>query len=149
MKIKSDFVTNSSSTAYVVFVPNAFKLNPVEAEEQYTAESYGDPDNIPYSPEILLEMEECIESLKTGGELWFYGDEGTPQNVYYAVLNLCESHKLIMNSMEVGSEGGNTIMAITEERVKEVLFNHIDMDKMFKTVAKGEELCCEVKKDSP
>ncbi len=35
MKIKIDFVTNSSSTAFVVFIPDRFKVSWDEARDAY------------------------------------------------------------------------------------------------------------------
>ena len=148
MKIKSDFVTNSSSTAYVVFIPNRFKANEHEIKKFYEDELYIDEDP-KFSPLIIAEANEVIEKLKEGESIWTYSDEGLSSPIYYTILNICQKYKMVVSSSEMGGEGNNTIFGVREEKVHEIMFNNIDMDEFFKTTAKGESVCCEVKKDLP
>ena len=147
MKIKIDFVTNSSSTAYVVFIPNSFKVTREKAEEMFDAEYYAGRDEA-FTDDILHDIEQSIELLKMGDYLWSYGDEGTPPAVYYAVLSICNDNGLVVSSSEMGGEGNNSIFGIKEEQVVDILKNHMNLSELVNTANKGVQLCYEGKKDS-
>ena len=147
MKIKIDFVTNSSSTAYVVFIPNLFKVTRNEAKQLYEDSFYGQEAS-EFKDEIFDDIKESIETLKGGEYLWHYGEEGTPQAVYYAVLGLCNNKGLVVSSSEMGGEGNNSIFGIKEEQVVEILKSHIDLNDVVNTANKGVELCYEAEKVS-
>ena len=151
MKIKTDFVTNSSSTAYVVFIPNRFQPSDVEIETYYNESCYDGNDDEKFGPKIHKEILEAFELLKKGEYLWNYGgDEGsTPNAIYYCILEISQKHGMEVASSEMGSEGNNTILGIKEEKIQDIMFSHIDMNEFFNTVAKGESVCCETKKDLP
>jgi len=149
MKIKVDFITNSSSTAYVVFVPNNFKVTRNQAHKSYKNEYYSDTSDKAFNDEIFCDIEDSIEELKEGQHLWSYGDEGTPGPIYYAVLDICNINGFIVSDSEMGGEGNNSIFGIKEEQIVDILKNHIDLSDLVTTVNKGVELCYEAKKDSP
>ena len=147
MKIKVDFITNSSSTAYVVFVPNKFKVNRDDARSMYREGFYGEQDSL-FGDKTFNDMKESIEELKEGKHIWTYGDEGTPAAVYYAVLEICNRNGFIVSDSEFGGEGNNSIFGIKEEQVVEILKNHIDLNDVVNTANKGVELCYEAEKVS-
>ena len=147
MKIKIDFVTNSSSTAYVVFIPNRFKANREEAERLFDAQYYGG-EYMEFDDDIFHDIEQSIETLKEGEYLWSYGDEGTPAGVYYAVLEICQSNGLVVSSSEMGGEGNNSIFGIKEEQVVDILKNHMNINQIVNIANKGVEICYEAEKGS-
>jgi len=147
MKIKVDFITNSSSTAYVVFIPNRFKANREEAAEYYRTDYYAEHDP-EFDDDVFHDIEQSIETLKTGEYLWQYGDEGTPGAVYYAVLEICMRNGLVVSSSEMGGEGNNSIFGVKEEQIIDILKNHMDLNKLVNTANQGVKLCYEAEKDS-
>lgn len=147
MKIKVDFVTNSSSTAYVVFIPNRFEVSREQAKELFAPQYYGGKDE-DFDDDKFHDIQESIENLKEGNYLWSYGDEGTPADIYYCVLDICNQNGLIVSDSEMGGEGNNSIFGIKEEHIMDILKNHIDLGKLVGTVTKGVELCYEAEKDS-
>lgn len=147
MKVKLDFVTNSSSTAYVVFIPNNFKIDKEETlkflpiDDDWTEEEYNSK---------LDEFHELIDMLKNGEDLWTYGGDGTDGELYSALLDLCGHYKFILSGCEMNGEGNNTILSVKEKDVQNILFKYIDLDKLFKTMDnKGDKICLETKKDIP
>ena len=149
MKIKSDFITNSSSTAYVVLIPNRFQVRDSDVKKIYANNSTEDYDEV-YNMDIHELIIESIEKLKEGEELHTYGDdEETPAAVYYTILEICSNHGMIITSTDLGGEGNNTIMGIKEENVQDIMFNHIDMDSFFNTLKQGEDVCQVTRKVLP
>ena len=144
MKVKSDFVTNSSSTAYVIMIPNDFELDQNEVMEEYGSiyiEEYESEDQeVAALTAVLPEM---VEKVKCGEHLWCYGDEGEDPNLYYILLNICEKHGFVLASDSIGGEGNNTIFSIPQERVEGILLNNINIEKILNRIGKGETLCCE------
>jgi len=148
MKIKVDFVTNSSSTSYVVFIPDKFKVTRNEAKSIYQNGYYGQQD-AEFDDETFEDIERTIEELKNGEVLWTYGDdEGTPAEVYYTALEICNTHQFIVADSEMGGEGNNSIFGIRQKNVVDILKTNIDLTNLLTTISKGVELCCETKKVS-
>jgi len=139
MKIKIDFITNSSSTAYIVFVPNNFEVTRNQAYEAY--EAYDNNSYKAFSDKTFEDIEKTIESLKMGDILWSYGDDGEPDPpIYYAALEICNINSFIVGSSSIGGEGNNLIFGIQQEHVVEILKNNIDLAGLTQTITKGVEL---------
>lgn len=150
MRIKNDFVTNSSSTAYVVFIPDNFQLDPEEAEKLFYIEYVEDYENEEYERKALKEeLPELIEELKEGKDLWCYGTEGTDPNLYYTIIHICEKNGFILSSSEMGGEGNNTIFGVDQNKIENILMAHMNIDKVLEQVSKGVKLCGKWDKVSP
>jgi len=140
MKIKTDFVTNSSSTCYVVFVPNAFSITDEMIEKAIDDEKLywdmDDDDVIPSVENMREEVSECIELLKTGDNIYLdsYGD-GVDVKVYSIAHNILSNHGFEMSSVEMSVDGGDTIVGVSEEKIIKALADHIDLST-FITVGK-------------
>ena len=140
MKIKFDFVTNSSSTAFVVMVPNNFYTNEEEIKELYNSEydmydSYEEAkDN-----EAFDELHDCIEELKDGRNVWHYGDDGLQLCAYNSLLNICSKHKFIITSLDMNGEGNNIIQGVKEETIKNILINNMDIMSMFESILREDK----------
>ena len=132
MKIKGDFVTNSSSTSYVVLVPNEFRPDDDEIKKLYT-EEYSFDDELS-DEQLLKELPELFEILKEGEDLWYYGGEGTNQSLWGMTLDICRTHDFLLTSLDMNGEGNNTIIGIKEEAIESIMINNIDLFSMFNQI---------------
>jgi len=140
MKIKVDFVTNSSSTAYVVLVPTNFILKREEAEKYWGTET---DNKKSMTDEQFSDVVDTLEELRDGRSIWQYGGEGTPTDIYYVVLEACNRNGFIVSDSEMGGEGNNTTFGVKQEQVTEILSEHIDVNKLLTIAKKGVEICYE------
>lgn len=124
MKLKSDFVTNSSSTAYVVLIPNNFHIDAGDIEISW--DCIGEDEDLPIE-QIHKEVLEIIEELKDGGNIWCYGLDYVHPGIYNSVLNLCEKNKFILSIEDLNGEGNNMIQGVKEEKVNEIIINSINI----------------------
>lgn len=136
MKLKSDFVTNSSSTAYVVLIPNNFHIDAGNIEILW--DSVGPEDNLSVE-QIHKETLEIIEELKNGGDIWYYGFDGVHPQIYHTVLRVCEDNKFIISCKDLNGEGNNMIAGVREEQIEDIIFNSINLNETFKFLRKESE----------
>jgi len=131
MKIKTDFVTNSSSTAYVVLIPNAFYAEEHELEKEYQGvviEHEAEPNETLYK-----EIPECIELLKEGESLTYEYDRG----IFYTVLGVCENHNFLIATLDMNGERDTYMQGVKEEQIEKILTHNIDLMSMFKMLQRG------------
>lgn len=139
MKIKSDYVTNSSSTSYVVFIPDGFSPTEEQFTEAYKeAQQWYDYD---LDEEMILEKEvyECLELLKEGDSIYSFCGDGIPQFLYYLILELCTKQDFVIASMEVSCEGHNVIYGVKEEAIEKIMVNNIDLLSMFNSLQRSQK----------
>jgi len=133
MRIKSPFITNSSSTAYIVLVPNNYKLQEERMEEVFeeVSQNYSD-----HKKPDFTEYETCIELLKEGENIYCddngYGG-GITRITWDVLLFLCCYDKLVLNYLDTSSDMANIMIGVTQEKVEEILLNYVDLQKIFKT----------------
>ena len=77
MKIKADFVTNSSSTAYVVFIPDDFDLDEDQVKEIY--DKIKSTNLAKYGCTCALHNKDILERIKKNN-IKKYGVEWPLQN---------------------------------------------------------------------
>ncbi len=131
MKIKTDFVTNSSSTSYVVFIPDGFYADEIEISKLYEKlKGYREATE----EELYKELPECIETIKEGDNIWYYGGDGVNATVYDIILEICSAHGFILSEMDMNGEGNNTIKGVPEETIENILANNIDIMSTFKQI---------------
>jgi len=140
MKIKIDFITNSSSSAFVVIIPNNFYTNEEEIKELYDYENdMYDSYEEAKADEAFDELHDCIEDLKDGDNIWCYNGEGVNSTLYNILLELCSDHNFILASLNMNGEGNNIIQGVKEEKIEEMLINNIDILSMFKSIQRETE----------
>ena len=134
MKIKTDFVTNSSSTAFVVIIPNKFYTNEEEIKELYNGYDMYDSYEEAKADEAFDELEDCIEDLKSGKNVWYYLSDGLNQTIYNSILDICSKHNFIITSFGMNGEGNNIIQGIKEEQIETILINNMNILSIFKMI---------------
>ena len=125
MKIKTDFVTNSSSTGFIVSIPKDFipdKKRIIAHFDYYDRETGGEEEKFSEN-KIVVEFNLCLDLLKDGDNLWFYGEDGTDWRIYNAMTEICDENGFMMAVMDLNSEGNNRIQGIKEEDINKWFMN--------------------------
>ncbi|MCK5643328.1 MAG: hypothetical protein KAJ19_21140 [Gammaproteobacteria bacterium] len=120
MKVKLDFITNSSSTAYLVYMPKNFNLSAYLPKLIKSCE-YGDDlfeyyeDKEENEPEMLERITKNISKLQHGEELWH--DDTI---CYNSTQHLVVQADLIVAAVDISGDIGGIIQPVNIERIDEI-----------------------------
>jgi hypothetical protein len=142
MKIKSDFVTNSSSTCFIVLVPNSYVVNDEILKKAIEEEGPYWNEEIPSFEQIKTEVSEYLELLKDGNTIWNDGYDGVSPFIYTVTDRVISNEGFVIASVDIGPSD-NMLSGVREEKIMEVLMDRIDVSKICK-IKRSED----VKKDS-
>lgn len=141
MRIKTDFVTNSSSTCFIVFVPNNYVPSDealIKAMEEQLGWWDDEEDNPPetaeeYLPILKQEILECIEDLKQGKDIYKdnYGD-GVDYKVYSTVDCLMSREGFGLTSIDTAGDGLDQIVGVPEDKIIKILGENLDLKSFCK-----------------
>jgi len=126
MKIKNDFITNSSSTSYVVCIPDNFKFE-LNNEKIIGSENYdiiefddfeGDFETEGFDERVILELNKMLDSLRQGGDVFNWGEYGYSPIMSTLIQALPD--KYVMQKIDSGSDRGG-VWGIKKSKIVEVL----------------------------
>jgi len=112
MKIKLDFITNSSSTAYVVMIPPNFKeIVSIDVLEEWEDYFSGLPN------EAIKEVNKNIKKLKNGEQIYYGNCKG-----FYTIVYYLKSQGVLLRQIDMdGNSGSDIIESIKPEEFFKIL----------------------------
>lgn len=90
-------------------------------------------DVAPTVESMKEEVEECIETLKEGKDLYkdSYGN-GVDSKIYYVVQNIVTNQGMQIASVDISSDGEDIMVGVSEEKVIKILVEETNLKSLIK-----------------
>ena len=111
MKLKSDFVTNSSSTSYIVCIPE--ELDESYFESVISNSKHGYEDEI---EELSEQVVENFDVLRDGGDVW--GEEYPA--AFDVTIEICQEFGFVLKEISGGPDEGS-LLGLSREKLHDQL----------------------------
>lgn len=129
MKIRHGFVSNSSSTAFVILVPKDFALTKEEISE--FKDSYNECcDN---EDEIELSDADAIRIFNEIISCDNYNDRYGGNVSSYVIKGIFHKRGLVINSIQTGPDDGSEIMFVHQDKIEAIIANGKKWSASFKS----------------
>jgi hypothetical protein len=136
VKVKLDFVTNSSSSCFILFIPNEFQIKEkdiidlIRDEGRYWGPKL--PDHV-----YVEELPKAIDHLKAGKNIWTGGRWGG--RICSALYTILEENGFIISQFEIGGED-HILAPINYESIIKILMNQTNLGKLVKNFSEGSHI---------
>ena len=131
VKVKTDFITNSSSTAYIVFIPKNFTITDSDIEDAFIkAHGHWQEE---HAPNLVDNVKGAIEDVKRGSVCHQYDE----MYEFYTLLQICRENDFILQDFDLPSDCG-FITGISSQMMTNCLAKEADISELIVCMEKDE-----------